>query len=78
MGSGVFDRDVVHAMGGHLFSLEFGRPADCFWHADWLLDFRLRRTVLDALRLVHQEKAEKVEVLAMALLCAAGISLVLL
>jgi hypothetical protein len=78
LGGDISDRSDVHVLGRELFALESRRPARGESPNYRILVIRVPWSILDALRLVHQERKKKVEAMVMALLCAARISLVLL
>ena len=49
LGADISGHDAVHVVGRALFSLELRRSAGCISRRDWVLVFRLRRAILDAL-----------------------------
>jgi hypothetical protein len=78
LGVDIFNGEHVHALGRAFFALELGGPAGRKSPSNRVLVLCVYRAILDALRLVHQKKKEKVEGLALALLRASWIPLVLL
>lgn len=78
VGVDIFNGEPVHALGRAFFALELGGPAGRKSPSNRVLVLCVYRAILDALRLVHQTKKEKVEGMALALFCTSRIPVVLL
>jgi hypothetical protein len=78
LGVDIFDGEPVHVLGRAFFAFELGGPAGRKSPSNRVLVLCVYRAILDALRLVHQKKKEKVEGMVLALLRASWIPLVLL